>query len=472
MDAIVLIAGFAGLVWGTLFVLRGDLIAGCVLYLVLASCCGPYLTTIDVSGISLSVDRLYLLVLVAAFVVQRRLGRLEPKPLTKADWVLLAFVGVLTVSTFTHDWRDPGPAQVPILQHLINGYVIPLTVFWIARQAPLNQRATTWLMGGLCAFGVYLAAIGLFEAAEMWSFVFPRYIADPTLGLHFGRARGPMLQSVSYGLYVAACLVAGWLLRDRLPARWRALILILLPALGAAIFLTKTRTVWLGAASSVAIVVALTFRGRARVAILGAMVAGGLLVGVLKSEAILGLQREGTIEDTRRSASMRGSFAYVSWQMFQDRPLLGFGFGQFAREKLPYLGDRSVDLQLEAIRPYVHHNTFLSVLTETGLVGLSLFATLLAMWVAHGWGLARNRAAPLWQRTHGVLFLSVLAAAGWQMIGHEITFTPLDNSLIFLLAGTAVGLRAAAACKSSSPIWLPADGATRRVAESPSPAAF
>lgn len=444
MDVIVLIACIAGVVWGTWFALRGNLIAGCVLYLVLACCCGPYLTTIEVAGVSLSIDRVFLVGLIAAYVAQRRLGQLEPKPLTRADWVLFAFLSVLALSTVTHDWRDPGPAQVPILQHLINGYLIPLTVFWIARQTPLNQRATSWLLGGLCVFGVYLAITGLLESAEMWSLVFPRYIADPKLGLHFGRARGPMVQSVSYGLYVGACMLAGWLWKDRLPIRWRTLVLAVLPALGAAIFLTKTRTVWLGAASGVAIVVGLTCTGRTRVAILGAMVAGVLLVGVLKSEAILGLQREGTVEDTRRSASMRGSFAYVSWRMFQDRPLFGFGFGQFAREKLPYLSDRSVDLQLEAIRPYVHHNTFLSVLTETGLVGLSLFVTLLATWVAYGWRLARDRNGPVWCRTHGTLFLSVLAVAGWQMIGHEITFTPLDNSLIFLMAGVAVGLRATA----------------------------
>ena len=173
-----------------------------------------------------------------------------------------------------------------------------------------------------------------------------------------------------------------------------------------------------------------------------------LLVGAAKMDSIIGLQREGTVADTRRSADMRKSFTYVSWLMFCDRPLTGFGFGQFASAKLPYLGDRRVDLHLEAIRGYVHHNTFLSILTETGLIGLALFLALFHQWTKRGWRLARDEAAPPWMRRHGILWLAVLAIAFWQMIGHEITFTPLDMSLIFLIAGMGTTLAQRRAAES------------------------
>jgi O-antigen ligase len=167
------------------------------------------------------------------------------------------------------------------------------------------------------------------------------------------------------------------------------------------------------------------------------MAAAAVLVSVAKMDSILGLQREGTVADTRQSASMRTSFTYVSWQMFQDRPIVGFGFGQFASAKLPYLTDRSVDLNLETIRTYVHHNTFLSILTETGLVGLGLFLALLLSWSRAAWRLLRDQAAGQWRRRQALLFLGVLSVAFWQMIGHEITFTPLDTSLLLLFAGLA-----------------------------------
>jgi O-antigen ligase len=170
---------------------------------------------------------------------------------------------------------------------------------------------------------------------------------------------------------------------------------------------------------------------------LGGLTAAALLVGVAKMDSILGLQREGTVADTRQSASMRKSFTYVSWLMFQDRPVTGFGFGQFASAKLPYLSDRSVDLHLESIRGYVHHNTFLSILTETGLIGLMLFLAVFLGWTKQAWRLARDDEAPPWKRRQAILSLGVFCVAFWQMTGHEITFTPLDMSLVLFLAGLA-----------------------------------
>ena len=125
--------------------------------------------------------------------------------------------------------------------------------------------------------------------------------------------------------------------------------------------------------------------------------------------------------------------------MFLDRPILGFGFGQFYREKLPYLCDHRTPLQLELIRDFIHHNTYLSLLTETGLVGLGLYLAILIGWARRGWRLTRGE-NPTWVRAHGVLFLGALATYAVQMLFHEVSYTTLDNSLLLLLAGVAVGL--------------------------------
>ena len=159
-------------------------------------------------------------------------------------------------------------------------------------------------------------------------------------------------------------------------------------------------------------------------------------------DSLANLQREGSATEARTSADMRASFAYVSWQMFLDRPILGFGFGQFYREKLPYLSDHSTPLQLELIRDFIHHNTYLSLLTETGLVGLGLYLAILIAWARRGWRLTRSD-NPAWVRAHGVLLLGALATYAVQMLFHEVSYTTLDNSLLFLLAGIAVGLGSA-----------------------------
>ena len=122
---------------------------------------------------------------------------------------------------------------------------------------------------------------------------------------------------------------------------------------------------------------------------LAPMVAAALLAVLLNFSSLIELQREGSTTEARVSASMRQSFTYVSWRMFLDRPLLGYGFGQFYLEKLPYLSDRSTPLQLELIRDYINHNTYLDLLAETGIVGFSLYMAVLGCWIRAGWRLTR-----------------------------------------------------------------------------------
>ena len=129
--------------------------------------------------------------------------------------------------------------------------------------------------------------------------------------------------------------------------------------------------------------------------------------------------------------------------MFLDRPILGFGFGQFFREKLPYLSDRTTPLELELIRDFIHHNTYLSLLTETGLVGLALYLMILCGFARRGWRLCRDD-NPQWMCAHGILLLGTLATYALQMMFHEVSYTAIDNSLLMLLAGMAVGLTAEA----------------------------
>lgn len=460
MSAIIAVAAIAGLLWGVIIATRCSLLLGCVMYLVAGAVFGPYFLSFDLAGITLSLDRVLLVGLVGATLLQWRMGKIDPKPLCWVDWAMFGLVGVLTVSTFTHDYHDAGPADVPVVQHLINGYIIPLTVYWIARQAKLDEQEVSRVLMALTAFGVYLAVIGILEGLRLYSLVYPRYIADPALGLHFGRARGPMVHSVSYGIYLDVCLLAAALWMQRLPRGGKLAVGMLIPLFLAAIYFTKTRSVWLGAATGTLVILGMVLSGRMRVAVLGgAIVAGGLFI-VAKSDSLKGLQREGTVQDTRQSADMRKVFTYVSWKMFQDKPIWGFGFGQFAKEKLPYLTDQSSDLNLETIRKYVHHNTFLAILTETGLIGLSVFMMVLAGWTLIGWQLVRDQQSPAWMKSHGLLLLGMLGVALWQMAGHEITFTTIDQSLLYFVAGIGVGLRQMLACAGervpvsySTPPW-------------------
>ncbi|MFV2066406.1 MAG: hypothetical protein ACC645_05460, partial [Pirellulales bacterium] len=96
--------------------------------------------------------------------------------------------------------------------------------------------------------GVYLAVTGIAEFTQQWWAVFPRFIADPTLGMHFGRARGPTLMSASLGVFLAICFWSAWFLWSRVSRGWQLALVGAMGLMGVALYLTYTRSTWLGLA--------------------------------------------------------------------------------------------------------------------------------------------------------------------------------------------------------------------------------
>lgn len=431
MSALVLIAVSLGLVWGGIFLLRGSLIVGCLAVILSISCFGYEFLRFEPS---LTIDRLLLLAVVSMYVMQRPLGRVDTKPFNTTDAVTLGFVLWLLVSMLTSDWQEVIKGQVSPLWRWIGGYLTPLLLYWCAKQAAWNERTARYVQVFFVVFGVYLGITAVLEITKQWALVFPSYIADPKVGLHFGRARGPMVHGVSFGHYQGVCLLAVWLCWLRAKGFWRIILAAVTPIFLAGVFFSYTRSVWMGTGLGLVLVLAMTLQGRARQAVLGGIALSAMLVGLTMMDKLGGFQREQSASDTRESADMRVSFAYVSWQMFLDRPLLGFGFGRFPIDKKPYLGDRSVDLKLEKLRPYVHHNTYLSILTDTGLVGLGLFLAMLGCWLRDAWR-TQCGDGPLWAKHQAALLVGGIGVYGMQALFHELSYTPHDNSLLFFLAG-------------------------------------
>ena len=453
MEDLLLILAPAALVCGALLMLRGSLVGACLAVILSACCFGYELVHFDVGPLPMTIDRLMLGLVLAMYVWQRAMRRTEPKPLNRADVVTLAFVGYLLVSMLASDWRTFPKEHVGPMWRWVGGYLTPLIVYWAAKQAPWNERAAGLVQASITVFGFYLAFTAVCEITQQWSLVWPAYIADPNVGLHFGRARGPMVHGVSFGHYMSVCLLAGVVWFGALGKWGRVAVGLVLPLYAAGVFFSYTRSAWIGAALGLCTVLLLTLHGRTRNIVLGGMVMAGLLVGATQMDKIVGFQREQSAVDTADSANLRVSFAYVSWLMFQDRPLFGFGFGRFPVDKLPYLDDRSTDLNLEALRPYVHHNTFLSILVDTGVVGLALFLAMLAYWMLNAWDTVRSADTPPWARRQAVLVLGAVPVYAAQLLFHELSYTPIDNSLVFFLAGTASALvaRKAAPAQQSMP---------------------
>jgi N-acetylglucosaminyldiphosphoundecaprenol N-acetyl-beta-D-mannosaminyltransferase len=442
MPIVAAIVALAALVWGAVYARRGSLLLGCGMLLAVSYAFGHMFWNANIGSLPITLDRLLLLGLAAAFAIRWRIGRLSIRPLTASDWALAATLLLFAASALLSGQPDFSDGITSKWGRLIASLIIPAVMFCAIRHAPITPKEATWLVAGFVAFGLYLAVTAFCESAGLWSFVIPRYIANPNLGIHFGRARGPELNSVSLGTYLTACILCAWtLLRLVKHCGAQLAVAVTMPLMALAVYLTYTRSTWLGLAASCFVIAAIEIPKRWRLpSITMAGIVGVLLLSTSWS-SIVGLRREGPPAESSHSVDQRKSFAYLSWKMFQDNPLLGVGFGRFYDRKLPYLSDRSQSFELDSIRPLHHHNTLLSVLTETGLVGFAACATLFAVWTTNAWRLAHDAGQTRLYRACGILTLAIIANYFCSALFHDLTLLPSQQLLLFTFAGLAVNLR-------------------------------
>ncbi|MGD9636106.1 MAG: O-antigen ligase family protein, partial [Pirellulales bacterium] len=341
MPIVALIVLLAGLLWGVIYARRGSLAVGAAALVAIAYVLGYNFWNLHVGPLPLTLDRIVLVGLTAAFVAQWRWGRLESKPLCGSDWLLFLLIGILGVSLLLAGKPEVvAPDSFSPMWRLVMSFVVPGVVYWMVRDAPLSYRAWQASLAVLAAMGIYLALTALAEVTQQWSFVFPRYIADPTLGIHFGRGRGPELNSASLGVYLTVCLWCAWFLRPEVRRTWQLVLLGAVPLMALGILVTYTRSTWIGLIASAAVVLFVQLPKNWRVPLFSLGALAGVLVGAVLWQDVIGLKREGTASESGHSVDQRESFAYVSWQMFKDHPVFGVGFGRFYDAKMPYLSDR------------------------------------------------------------------------------------------------------------------------------------
>ena len=158
--------------------MRGGLLGGCLAVLLAGTCFGHPFFHWSAGPLPITIDRVLWAVVIGQYIVWRRLGLADPKPIGRAEIALLAFVAVLAASTLTHDWQARNSQP---LARLVFDYLMPLGVYWVARQSRITERGILATFAFLAALGLYLALTGLAETSGNHGLVFPKYIASPEL---------------------------------------------------------------------------------------------------------------------------------------------------------------------------------------------------------------------------------------------------------------------------------------------------
>jgi len=329
-------------------------------------------SALAVTQFSLGLDRVVLFIALVAFVLRRRTSvrgsRLDP-----THWLLLfaaayAVVSAILVGTLTE--------REGMFRLLDTFGLVPFAMFVVAPHVFGSERQRRILLWMLTAVGAYLSVTALFETVRLDALVFPHYIVDPDVGIHFGRARGPFAEAVANGLAIFACGVASLILA-RMSSRHAVRIgcIAVAGVACSALVMTLTRAIWLG--SAVAILVALLAVPRLRAYALVAVP----LLAALVFVTINVVPELGTRAEERRADQApiwdRINTTNAALRMLDDRPVLGFGWDRFTEESEPYLWQED-DIPLTG-RDTDLHNVFLTRAVELGVLGGALWLAAFVM---------------------------------------------------------------------------------------------
>jgi O-antigen ligase len=215
--------------------------------------------------------------------------------------------------------------------------------------------------------------------------------------------------------------------------------LVVLASLPVAILATMTRAVWLSFAGTVVVLIFLSKNRALRVACVSLALIGAVGLGVVLSSRDAGSAVTDRLEE-RSPVEYRQVMFAGGWQMFLEHPLTGWGFNQMPGE-LPWYVSGYTEKTLYP------HNTYLELLVEQGVVGLSLY-----LWLMFEvWRLGRG-AIPRGEE-HGFLdakfhlLWPILLGVYWVNAAMVVMSYQFVNGLLFTLAGMlAAQRRRAEAC--------------------------
>ncbi len=252
--------------------------------------------------------------------------------------------------------------------------VVPFLMLLLAPSIFAGTRERNMLLATLVVLGGYLSLTAIFEILGPHSLVFPHYIVASDAAEVNGQAGGPFRASVTEGFACFACGVASAMAYRQWSGvrRYLAATVVALSALG--VFFSLERGVWIAALAGCLVAAAVV--PELRRWIVPALLACTLLIGgVLVASPALVTQTNTRTND-RLSVWDRQNQTATAVRMIAAKPLLGFGWDNYANESTSYFRQAS-SYPMTGFSTYNNplplHDTYLAYAVELGFVGAMLW---------------------------------------------------------------------------------------------------
>jgi putative inorganic carbon (HCO3(-)) transporter len=311
-------------------------------------------------------------------------------------------------------------------------YIVPFALFHLVRLIFEDEKQFRHFEIFALIVLAYLSFTAIAFLAGAHSLIFPHFILDESLGHHADRARGPLLQAVANGvsLNMLGLLVLHAYRRGSMRG---AKVVLVLASVPIAILATMTRAVWLSFAATVLVLIFFSKNRDIRRAGIALLLVAGIALVLVLSSTELGCALTDRLEE-RGPVDYRQAVYEGGWDMFLQRPLTGWGFNRMPAE-LP------LHVTGYAEKTLYPHNTYLELLVEQGIVGLTLYLWL--MWEL--WRLGRGAIPAAEKRgfldQHFHSMWPILLGVYWVNATMVVMNYQFVNGLLFALAGMLAAQR-------------------------------
>jgi O-antigen ligase len=379
--------------------------------------------------------RVLWILLFLVFLIQIALKKRAILPITKIEIMMIIFCIVCLVSMIkagTIFEQDKGL----VLRDFLSGYAIPFSVFFLAKHIVNSEEKIKRLFQFLFILCMYLAFTGIFEYFRLGALVFPRYIMDPNVGIHWGRARGPFVMAAVNGTVLGMIFLTSlYLVLHKQRKSSKVFYGILVSIIPITVFFTYTRTCWIGIILSM-LTVSFFYPNLRKVFLFSFLII--FIIGVFNWSTTMSKDRIVGRATAMLPVYNRINLYATSLSMFLDRPIFGFGFNTSKEISNKYFHKFSGIPYIDDVAP---HDTLVNVLVELGLVGLISYLLIFLYIFKHSMELYRRLPADAFLgKGLIVIFWGITIVLIVNAQFHNMVFFLFPNSLYFLLAGVIVGL--------------------------------
>ncbi|MFB3904127.1 MAG: O-antigen ligase family protein [Acidobacteriota bacterium] len=366
-----------------------------------------------------------LAVMVAEGIVRKR----KQPGLDRTERMMAVFSAVLVLSSVLFSTRT-----IFGLRLTLDVFLVPFFGYYLARRFVTNERNYRLLNRALVCLGLVILAACTVE----------RLVNQ---GI-FYRLKGPFMQGAQRGssiLHIAVVVIFFAVLLDNITARRdrrhrpavkkeiRWFLILVCPLL---VLMTWSRGNWLGLMAGFWVLMILGRRlmGRAQ-----RLAVAGLTLVILPLAAVGVLQLRSTQVMDERVGNVENILGRLAtWKAVAQQglqsPILGIGLN----DTRDVLAEISGDVETKTVYGTVH-NSFLTLFTELGLVGLLCYLAILLSLVRSGFWLYRNGKGPR-ERWRGVTTIAILFA--YQLPGffaNTLQMFGFGHLLVFVFLGGLVG---------------------------------